>query len=243
MQGQHLSRSPCCPRTRRRSSASRESFCHRRARRDSPRLCAIADGRAATASAPGFQNDSPGVRVTLHDLSVQEMLDGLREGRLDAALTVASSSKQMSGLAFERLCTYPFCVAFNGSHRLARAKRVNLSQLKDERLIVYSRADYPEYYEWLKSMFQSLGACRRSPKSKTAPRASSQLSRPAAASRSSPQFCLPRRSPAHAARTSAKPNTARCGSRLSSTPSQSRRAPVHQDSECADSGSDEARRK
>jgi DNA-binding transcriptional LysR family regulator len=105
-----------------------------------------------------FQNESPGVRVTLHDLSVQEMLDGLREGRLDAALTVESSSKQMRGLAFERLCTYPFCVAFNSTHRLARAKRANLSQLRDERLIVYSRADYPEYYEWLKAIFQSLGA-------------------------------------------------------------------------------------
>lgn len=32
-----------------------------------------------------FQKDSPGVRVTLHDLPVQEMLQGLREGRLDAA--------------------------------------------------------------------------------------------------------------------------------------------------------------
>jgi LysR family transcriptional regulator, benzoate and cis,cis-muconate-responsive activator of ben and cat genes len=105
-----------------------------------------------------FQKDSPGVRVTLHDLPVQEMLQGLREGRLDATLTVASSSKEMSGLAFEPLRTYPFCVAVNASHRLARAKRVNLSQLKDEHLIVYSRADYPEYHEWLASMFQSLGA-------------------------------------------------------------------------------------
>jgi DNA-binding transcriptional LysR family regulator len=105
-----------------------------------------------------FQKDSPGVRLTLHDLSVQEMLHGLREGGLDAALTVASSSKEMSGLAFEELRTYPFCVAVNASHRLARVRRVNLSQLKEEHLIVYSRADYPEYHEWLASMFQSLGA-------------------------------------------------------------------------------------
>ena len=96
--------------------------------------------------------------MTLHDLSVQEMLQGLREGRLDAALTVASSSKQMRGLVFEHLRTYPLYLAINASHRLARAKRVNLSQLKDEHLIVYSRADYPEYHEWLASMFQSLGA-------------------------------------------------------------------------------------
>jgi hypothetical protein len=48
---------------------------------------------------------------------------------------------------------------------------------------------------------------------------------------------------AHAARNSAKPNAARCGSRLSSTPSQSRRAPVYQDCESAGCGSDEANRK
>jgi hypothetical protein len=48
---------------------------------------------------------------------------------------------------------------------------------------------------------------------------------------------------AHAARNSAKPNAGRCGSRLSSTPSQSRRVPVYQDCESADCGSVEANRK
>jgi DNA-binding transcriptional LysR family regulator len=105
-----------------------------------------------------FQKDSLGVHVTLKDLSVQEMLHGLREGRLDAALTVASPAREISGLTFERLRTYPFCLAVNATHRLARARRVNLAQLKNEQLIVYSRADYPEYHEWLRSIFQSLGA-------------------------------------------------------------------------------------
>ena len=48
---------------------------------------------------------------------------------------------------------------------------------------------------------------------------------------------------AHAARNSAKPNVAGSGSRLSSTPSRSGRAPVYQDGESADCGSDEANRK
>ena len=38
----------------------------------------------------------------------------------------------MSGLAFEQMRTYPFCVAVNASHRLARARRVNLSQRLQE---------------------------------------------------------------------------------------------------------------
>jgi len=98
------------------------------------------------------------VRVSLHDLSVQEMLQSLREGRLDAALTVASSAKDMRGLAFAKLRDYSVCVAVSRAHRLARAKRVHLTALKDERLIVYSRAEYPEYHEWLNTIFK--GAIR-----------------------------------------------------------------------------------
>jgi LysR family transcriptional regulator, benzoate and cis,cis-muconate-responsive activator of ben and cat genes len=99
-----------------------------------------------------FETQCPQVRVTLHDLSIQEMLQSLRAGRLDAALTIESSAKGMHGLAFAKLRTYSACVAFNRAHRLARAKRVRLAALKDERLVVYSRAEYPEYHEWLNAI-------------------------------------------------------------------------------------------
>jgi LysR family transcriptional regulator, benzoate and cis,cis-muconate-responsive activator of ben and cat genes len=190
------------------------------------------------------QKDSPGVRVTLHDLSVQEMLQGLREGRLDAALTVASSSKQMSGLAFEPLRTYPFCVAVNTSHRLARTKRVNLSQLKDERLIVYSRADYPEYYESLASMFQSLGAMPE-----IAEEHDSATSLIAAIEAGRGIALVPSAlSPLAGSRITLReiqpsPIPLVVGVDLSSTPSRSRRAPVYQDCEPAGRESDEANRK
>jgi len=100
-----------------------------------------------------FEKACPRVRVTIQDLSIQEMTNGLREGRLDAALTVESSGKQMRGLAFEKLRSYPVCVAFGPTHRLVRAKCVDLAELNDERLIVYSREDYPEYHEWLNRLF------------------------------------------------------------------------------------------
>jgi DNA-binding transcriptional LysR family regulator len=104
-----------------------------------------------------FQKDCPRVRVTLHDLSVREMLNELREGRLDAALTVPSSARAMQGVAFQKLRTYPFSVAVSKTHRLARAKQVSLAELKAERLIVYSQADYPEYHEWLAQLFKPFG--------------------------------------------------------------------------------------
>ena len=100
-----------------------------------------------------FEKECPRVRVMIQDLSIREMINGLREGRLDAALTVESSRKQMQGLAFEKLRSYPVCVALNATHRLARAKRIDLAELNDERLIVYSREEYPEYHEWLNGLF------------------------------------------------------------------------------------------
>jgi len=103
-----------------------------------------------------FEKQCPHVRVSLHDLSAQEMLQSLRDGRLDAALTVASSAKHMRGLAFVKLRAYSVCVAVSRAHRLARTKRVQLTALKDERLIVYSRNDYPEYHEWLNTIFDGV---------------------------------------------------------------------------------------
>src|SRR4030095_539505 len=99
------------------------------------------------------EKECPRVRVTIQDLSIREMINALREGRLDAALTVESSGKQMQGLAFEKLRSYPVCVALGATHRLVRAKRIDLAELNDERLIVYSREEYPEYHEWLNGLF------------------------------------------------------------------------------------------
>ena len=100
-----------------------------------------------------FEKECPRVRVTIQDLSIREMINGLREGRLDAALTVESSGKEMRGLAFEKLRSYPVCVALGATHRLVRAKRIDLAELNGERLIVYSREEYPEYHEWLNGLF------------------------------------------------------------------------------------------
>jgi len=100
-----------------------------------------------------FEKACPRVRVTLQDLSILEMTNGLCEGRLDAALTVEASGKQMQGLAFEKLCSYPVCVALGATHRLMRARRIALAELKDERLMVYSREEYPEYHQWLNGLF------------------------------------------------------------------------------------------
>jgi DNA-binding transcriptional LysR family regulator len=104
-----------------------------------------------------FQNLAPGVRVTLHDLSTEEMLRGLHDGKLDLCLMVRPATKALRGLKFELLREYPMQVAVPRNHPFAKLKRVTREQLIGEPLVAYTRADYPEYHATLDDLFQSTG--------------------------------------------------------------------------------------
>ena len=100
-----------------------------------------------------FQEQFPRVRVALHDLSTEEMLAQLQNGRLQVALLVQPTRAMLRGLKFESLARYPMCVAIAPGHPLAKAKFLALEQVVREPLIAYSRADYPEYHADLAAMF------------------------------------------------------------------------------------------
>jgi DNA-binding transcriptional LysR family regulator len=103
-----------------------------------------------------FQEANPGVRVQLHDLSTQEMLRGLRDGKLNVALMIQPLAKVLTGITFEELCRYAVCVAVHPAHPLARARKISLEQVADERLIGYTLADYPEYHLGLATFFEPI---------------------------------------------------------------------------------------
>src|SRR5579859_741043 len=103
-----------------------------------------------------FRKSNPGVRVQLHDLSTQEMLRGLRDGKLHAALLVQVPPKMLAGLAFEELQWLTVCVAVHRAHPLARARRVGLEQVAKEPLIAFTLADYPEHQAWITDLFAPL---------------------------------------------------------------------------------------
>ena len=103
-----------------------------------------------------FQEAHPGVRVQLHDLSTQEMLRGLRDGKLHVALLVQVSPKVLAGFVFEELQRHAVCVAVHPAHPLARARKVGLEQVANERLITFTLADYPEYHSWIADLFAPL---------------------------------------------------------------------------------------
>ena len=103
-----------------------------------------------------FQEAHPGVRVQLHDLSTQEMLRGLRDGKLHVALIVQVSPKVLAGFVFEELQRHAVCVAVHPAHPLARARKVGLEQIANERLITFTLAEYPEYHSWIADLFAPL---------------------------------------------------------------------------------------
>jgi DNA-binding transcriptional LysR family regulator len=104
-----------------------------------------------------FHNLAPDVRVTLHDLSTEEMLRGLQDGKLDLCLMVRAAARAMRGLKFELLREYPLQVAVPRTHPFAKLKRVSREQLVREPLVAYVRGDYPEYHAMLDDLFGPTG--------------------------------------------------------------------------------------
>jgi DNA-binding transcriptional LysR family regulator len=104
-----------------------------------------------------FQEQFPNVRAILHDLSTEEMLAQLGEGKLQVALTVRPPPNLLRGFRFEELACYALRVAVAPNHELAKAKTISLDQVLDEPLIAYSRKDYPEYHTMLGKLFAPTG--------------------------------------------------------------------------------------
>jgi DNA-binding transcriptional LysR family regulator len=103
-----------------------------------------------------FQDRYPNVRVALHDLSTEEMLAQLRDGKLQLALLVRPTRAMLRGLKFKELACYPMCVAAAPTHPLAKAKFLSLEKAAREPLVAYSREDYPEYHEDLAAIFAAV---------------------------------------------------------------------------------------
>jgi DNA-binding transcriptional LysR family regulator len=92
-----------------------------------------------------LEKAEPEVKVALHDLSGNEMLAALQNGKLQFAVLVDPGALLPANVVFRPLKHYPQCVAFAPEHRFARLKRVPLAQLALEPLVIYDRQEYSEY--------------------------------------------------------------------------------------------------
>lgn len=103
-----------------------------------------------------FQNRMPRVRVKLHDLSTQEMLTGVREGKLALAITVEPSTLVMKGLRFEPCVREPLRLGVGPGHALATRPFVPLTEALKHPVHAYNHTDYPEYHRLLAGIFSSV---------------------------------------------------------------------------------------
>lgn len=99
-----------------------------------------------------LRSSDPGLRIELHDLTTEEMMAGLRDGRLDAALAVEPRPQALRGLVFERLREDPQVVAMARDHRLATKRSVAPKDLAGEPFIIFSREEYPEHLEGMQAL-------------------------------------------------------------------------------------------
>ena len=100
-----------------------------------------------------FHKEMPGIQIILHDLADDELVAGLMDGKLHLAVMVERFDDGASGLAFEELGRYRFCVAMAPNHPFARMKSVPLSKVAAEPLIALQRKDYSTYYRILDTIF------------------------------------------------------------------------------------------
>jgi LysR family transcriptional regulator, benzoate and cis,cis-muconate-responsive activator of ben and cat genes len=104
-----------------------------------------------------FQGEFPHVRVTLHDLSSEEMLAQLGKKKLNLALTARPPGKVLRNFFFVELARYAICVAMSPQHPLARSRALTLPQVAREPLIGLTRKNYPDAYSELGKQFAAAG--------------------------------------------------------------------------------------
>jgi DNA-binding transcriptional LysR family regulator len=104
-----------------------------------------------------FEAGSPGVRVSLHDLSSEECRQRLAARKLDLALSIEPSDAGKRGLVFEKVTVQAMVCAVATTHPLARRRSVAVEKLKNEDFVVYAEEDYPEYVTSFRRMCLAAG--------------------------------------------------------------------------------------
>ncbi len=102
-----------------------------------------------------FTQLHPGLRVSLHDASSLEMQQALLEGRLDLMVTVPCTAADVIHWTTLRECGWR--LAMSARHRLVAAKTIKASDLADERLLLFDRGQYPDYWSRVSGYFKEHG--------------------------------------------------------------------------------------
>jgi DNA-binding transcriptional LysR family regulator len=92
-----------------------------------------------------FQKNHPSVRVSLHDMSSEEMLRGLRRGDIQLALMAHPGRCLPRGFGSQALLDHHYLIALPTDHPLAKRRSLRITEIRNLPLLGYSRSGYPEY--------------------------------------------------------------------------------------------------
>jgi LysR family transcriptional regulator, benzoate and cis,cis-muconate-responsive activator of ben and cat genes len=105
----------------------------------------------------GFQRAMPNIHVRLHDWTNKDILDGIRDGRLQLGLIVSSpKTSALRDLRYEELFHERVGVAVAPHHPIAQRRAIRLTEVAAEPLIALTREGYPEYYDYLSVIFSKV---------------------------------------------------------------------------------------
>src|ERR1700741_2491807 len=96
-----------------------------------------------------YHEMAPGSAVTLHDLSLNEILTKIKGKKLHAGLTLRPRAGEMRGVEFEPLHRYSVGIVCANSCPLARLNAIRPSSVPTDNLIGYRAAEFPEYHQWV----------------------------------------------------------------------------------------------
>jgi LysR family transcriptional regulator, benzoate and cis,cis-muconate-responsive activator of ben and cat genes len=104
-----------------------------------------------------FQKAMPNVHVRSHDWTNKDILDGIRNGRLQLGLIVPpTKASALHDMRYEELFQERVGVVVAPQHPFARRRAVSITEVAAEPLIGLTREDYPNYYDFLSIIFSKV---------------------------------------------------------------------------------------
>ena len=96
-------------------------------------------------------------KLELRDLSNREILSGIRERTLDAALLPASAVPRNRLYVMTKLSSHGLEVAIPKDHPLAKRKVIHVRDIAYENLVGYQKNEYSDYWNLLQEVFVEVG--------------------------------------------------------------------------------------
>jgi DNA-binding transcriptional LysR family regulator len=101
-----------------------------------------------------FKKAHPELALTTEDLPIAKLVEGLRDGRLDAGLT---RPPLVDDIATECVLQEPVGVVLPAGHRFARASQLDLADLAEEPWVLTARSSWEPWHQKYDRDFEAAG--------------------------------------------------------------------------------------